>query len=211
MFQRITLAILILFCATPAAAQIDPTTSTAVISAPACLMNCPAGDGNTLGSVGVNVTFTLFDVTGAPVIGLPPAMFEIDGLTPFQVADAFFPAGPAWDVQPAGFSVIAPGVYGYRGALTAGGNEPARAIGKVRGLLLTGAPVMPLTMVSPDMNSDGVVNLVDVVLFTSVFYGPYSYRADFNCDGVVNLIDVTVLATHIGHAFPAGAVADPVD
>lgn len=211
MFHRIAIAILILLCAVPATAQIDPNTSTAVLSAPSCLMSCPAGDGNTFGASGVNVTFTIFDVTGLPVVGLSPRDFEIDGITPFRVADAFYPAGPAWDLQQAGFGVIAPGVYGFQGALTAGGNEPSRALGKVRGLTLVGAGSMPLTMVSPDMNGDGAVNLIDVTLFTSVFYGAYSFTADFNCDGAVNLIDVTFLATHIGHALPPGAIADPVD
>ena len=56
-----------------------------------------------------------------------------------------------------------------------------------------------MTINSPDMNADGCVNLADISLFASVYYGSYSGNADFNMDGVLNLTDVGILAQHLGH------------
>ncbi len=52
------------------------------------------------------------------------------------------------------------------------------------------------------MNCDLIVNLVDVVLFASIYFGSYSYCADFCWDGDMNLKDVVILAQHMGHACP---------
>ncbi|MBU8871291.1 MAG: hypothetical protein KOO60_10555 [Gemmatimonadales bacterium] len=57
-----------------------------------------------------------------------------------------------------------------------------------------------LRMNSPDMNGDGVVNLLDVGLYASVYWEGYSYAADFHWDGLLNLTDVSILAQHFGHS-----------
>jgi hypothetical protein len=51
---------------------------------------------------------------------------------------------------------------------------------------------------SPDINGDGVVNLLDLSIFAEAWMtkagGPnYDYRCDFNNDGIVNLKDLNIL------------------
>lgn len=198
---------------TTANAQIDPIASSATpIGGPGWLMNCPQGDGHQLLSTGmVGILVRVVDVTGAPVVGLTARDFEVDGFVPFSVIDAFFPGGPAWDVTSGGFAAVGPGLYRIDGTLWAGGSEPGNSIVKVRGVQLFGAGPLPLRMVSPDLNADGIINLTDVAQFAAAYGGPYTFRADFNGDGVVNLVDITLLVPHMGHALPAGAVGDPVD
>jgi hypothetical protein len=55
---------------------------------------------------------------------------------------------------------------------------------------------------SPDMNSDRMVNLSDVVMFADVFFGDYDYAADFRWDGVIDLSDVVLLAQGLGAECP---------
>ena len=56
-----------------------------------------------------------------------------------------------------------------------------------------------LTINSPDLNGDGIVNLMDLSLFANAFFGNYSPNADFNMDGVINLADLSYIAQHLGH------------
>jgi hypothetical protein len=68
---------------------------------------------------------------------------------------------------------------------------------------LNGPAIQPAILVnSPDLNADGQVNLSDVGLFSSDFYGAHRFRSDFFWDGVLNLADVGRLATGIGHECP---------
>jgi hypothetical protein len=60
---------------------------------------------------------------------------------------------------------------------------------------------------SPDLNCDYVVNLSDVVVFATYYFGDYYYCADFYWDGPrpsgpYNLSDIVVLATHMQHTCP---------
>ena len=194
-------------------AQIDALTSFAApIGGPGWLGSCPAGDGQPLTGTGmIGIMVRVIDVTGAPVLGLGPDDFEVDGLVPFLVCDAFFPGLPRWDVMPGGFNVAGPGLYRIDGPLLAGGHEPGQAIVKVRGVRLLGQPPLPLRMVSPDLDGNGAVNLADISIFAGAYFGPYDWRADFNGDGSINLADIPILASHLGHALPAVAIPDPVD
>jgi len=56
-----------------------------------------------------------------------------------------------------------------------------------------------ITINSPDLNGDGSVNLSDVVIFSSVFPGPYNRCIDFNGDSVNDLVDVSLFVLHFGH------------
>ena len=46
----------------------------------------------------------------------------------------------------------------------------------------------------PDLNNDGIVNVIDLGLFRSVFFTPDA-DADFSGDGIVNVIDLGILRT----------------
>lgn len=68
---------------------------------------------------------------------------------------------------------------------------------------LTGPAIRPtLLLNSPDINADGQVNLADLGLFSTDFFGDYSFRSDFFWDGVLNLADVGRLATSFGAGCP---------
>lgn len=59
---------------------------------------------------------------------------------------------------------------------------------------------LPLTVNSPDVNGDLVVDLSDIVFFTQNLMGGgvVDFRYDFNGDGVLNLSDVVVMAASLG-------------
>jgi hypothetical protein len=56
---------------------------------------------------------------------------------------------------------------------------------------------MSLDVLFGDINSDGVVNLIDALLQRGL-NGTSDPRADLNGDGVVNLIDALLLRGHNG-------------
>lgn len=63
---------------------------------------------------------------------------------------------------------------------------------------------------SPDMNSDTIVNLLDLTAFAAAFPpNPYSTCADFDCDGVISLIDLTIMANHFNHMGPQRGICNP--
>ena len=55
---------------------------------------------------------------------------------------------------------------------------------------------------SPDINADLTVNLTDVGIFSTDFFGNYSFRSDFFWDGDINLTDVVFMAEMIGDTCP---------
>lgn len=59
-------------------------------------------------------------------------------------------------------------------------------------------PPVPLRINSPDINADGVVNLIDVSDFADDYFGAYHYRSDFWWDGVLNLSDVAKMTAGYG-------------
>jgi hypothetical protein len=62
------------------------------------------------------------------------------------------------------------------------------------------APVTstPVLMISPDLNGDCIVNLVDFGIF-ALNYLTTAVCCDYNCDGTVNLIDFAIFAQHFLH------------
>ncbi len=59
-------------------------------------------------------------------------------------------------------------------------------------------PPVPLSFNSPDINGDGIIDLVDVGYFATDYFNTYDYRSDFICDGAVNLADLGVMASGLG-------------
>ena len=59
-------------------------------------------------------------------------------------------------------------------------------------------PPVRLRFNSADINADGVVDLIDVSIFATDFFGEYHYRSDFRWDGVLNLMDCEMLAIGFG-------------
>ena len=60
---------------------------------------------------------------------------------------------------------------------------------------------MLVNVLSGDINSDGVVNILDVVLLVNmVLDSDYNPSADLNNDGVINILDVVALVNVILNA-----------
>lgn len=72
----------------------------------------------------------------------------------------------------------------------------------VNGAALETNPGFPLKFNSPDLNSDLVVNLIDIGFLTNVYFDNYHFKGDVNGDGVVNLVDLTIFARHLGAQCP---------
>ena len=70
---------------------------------------------------------------------------------------------------------------------------------------LAPAPVVS-EKIAADVNTDGVVNIQDVVLVASNFGKTGENVADVNNDGVVNIIDLTLVAGGLGNAAGAPSV-----
>jgi hypothetical protein len=60
---------------------------------------------------------------------------------------------------------------------------------------------------SPDINGDGVCNLIDFGMFAGM-YGTSEHCGDFDFDGIVDLTDFGTFAGHYGHACSVGLLAD---
>ena len=84
--------------------------------------------------------------------------------------------------------------------LRSGGHSEGRTEVRVNGSPVELSSGVRLGFNSPDINGDLTVNLTDVQIFTTDFYGPFDFRSDFYRDGSVNLSDLAEMA----HAFGAG-------
>jgi len=65
---------------------------------------------------------------------------------------------------------------------------------------------------TPDLDGNGVVNLVDFALFAACYPCPpnaYCFCADYNCDFVIDLVDFAIFATHWAHAGPIPGFNQP--
>lgn len=171
-----------------------------------------------------NETLTLFNTpggTGAPFSQafLPDGTW-VDATLRVQILDsafqpiAHFPAEDMWLASlddglitciagsAADSNTDSEGWTVWAEPLNAGGysTEPCR-------LYVNGqAPVnwldLDLLFNSPDINGDGQVNVADIALFSSSYFGSYSFYADFHYDGVLNLLDISRLATGMGASCP---------
>jgi hypothetical protein len=179
--------------------------SNATIEVPAAhLLVCPQGDGQSLAEVGATITVQVFTDQCWPPPGFPPEDIFLYG------CDAVWTTLCA----PVSQAINADGPTDGNGMTTVSGTIRAGGYGTglwvmVRGEMATGVCVpscadpicLPITVVSPDINGDLVVNLVDVALLAGAWPPlPYSPPIDFNGDGVINLLDLSLFAQHLLHS-----------
>jgi hypothetical protein len=164
------------------------------------LLVVPDGSGNPFteahdeeGNV-VDATITLIirDGAGVPIYNYPAEdcwLESVDGGIARCIGGAT-----------ADFNSDLDGMTQWINPVMAGGNSQAgvRVVINGNGLL----EVLGLYINSPDMDGNGVVNLVDVAHFAGCYFGPYCFAADMNGDGVVNLPDLSIFAGHIGAICP---------
>ena len=164
------------------------------------LFNLPSGGGSAFtgaqkpgGAVAdATITLTLRDGLGVAIENYP---FEDLTLASTGVV-------PCLGGVTADANTDALGQTQWQTPLAAGGySTGATTVVEVAGAALTSGSVA-LRMNSADINGDGTVNLSDVGIFSSVFYGAYNYKADFTNDGLVNLSDVGRLASGVGGSCP---------
>ena len=57
---------------------------------------------------------------------------------------------------------------------------------------------IPNDQIPGDMNSDGWINVLDIVLISNlIFANDYSEIGDVNTDGILNILDIVILVNSI--------------
>jgi hypothetical protein len=72
----------------------------------------------------------------------------------------------------------------------------------VQGVIIGAPTFLAIVATSPDINADGLVDVIDLGLFAIGFTSPpkpYDVTLDYNCDGLVDIIDLSLFAQHWLH------------
>jgi hypothetical protein len=198
--------------ATAGVPDLSLSTATAPgLTSQATLYNRPDGAGspfttahafNTpLVDVDATITLTLLDGNGDPVKFFPTADMYV-GTT----AATFFPCvnGTIADFVTNEF-----GVTEWQDPMEAGGyTDPT--VPDVTQVYINGSPLsgagFDLQFNSCDLSGatgpDGATNITDIVTFTQIYFGAYSYSADFVWDGAINISDIVLMAQGNGAGCP---------
>ncbi len=178
--------------------------SDATIEVPSAhILVCPQGDGQSLAEVGATITVQVINDGCQPAPHLPPEDIWLYGCDEAWTT-LCFPLSRAIDADG---PTDENGMTSLSGAIRAGGFGTGLWL-MVRGEAATGEcfcgaePIcLPITVVSPDIDGDLVVDLVDFALFANTWPPqPYFPSSDFNGDGVIDLIDLSLFARHFLHS-----------
>ena len=195
--------VFLLLLAIPAARSmvclIDPCQSSAS-SAGGVLMVCPSGDGPTLSSMDATISVTLRGCAGNPVPGIPPQDFWIQAKTdPHLLCGGHLSSNADSTTNLNGQTTISV-------SIAAGGYLGDGVYAIAQGFMIQGTDglcdnPLSLVLVSPDINGDLIVDLVDLSIFAQGWPPqPYDPRLDMNGDGLVDLVDLALFATHYNHS-----------
>ena len=202
--KRRLLAVLMFACALPvflcatiaaeACIGIPVLDHSTVITNGGLLMTCPAGDGQTLENIGGTITITVRSMCPEwpeplPIAGIPASDIWLwsEGMILCGGSSSSNADGPT-DSE---------GTTTISGSVASGGYSQTVHV-VVMGILL--GEMTNLSVVSPDMNQDLIVDLSDFVEFSLAFLESYDIRADMNGDGSVNLLDFVLFAGHYLHS-----------
>lgn len=181
----------------PAAADIPclPEEYSDASGAGGTILVSPDGTGETLAEIGSVITVHVRGCGGAPVENFP----RQDVWLGSSFTDAFLTCQPGTIADQ---DTDADGMTTISGSLAGGGNTQGPLMVYIAGSGLYMDPI-DLEIVSPDINGDLVVNLVDVGTFAGDYgSGSYQSRSDFNHDGTLNLADIGIFATYLGASCP---------
>jgi hypothetical protein len=168
-----------------------------------CWLVCPQGDGDRLDATGATISVVVKDQAGAPIPGIPAADFWLMSCTdPGLVLCAgggAINASAATDVN---------GETTIDAAMGAGGCDVTGVVVVVQGVVLEdvnascAALCLPLLAVSPDIDANLLVDVVDLGLFAQSYTSPpkaYVACLDYNCDNAIDLIDFSLFSQHYLH------------
>jgi hypothetical protein len=180
---------------------VEPCSSTAS-AAPGCFLICPQGDGARLDAIGSVVSIQAKDATGAPIAGIPGSDFWLLGC-----GGNLNPCGGSGSIN-ADSASNSDGRTTIAGDLSAGGCELSGLSVVIQGIVLVSQTncldvlCLPLVTVSPDIDGDGSVGLLDFSQFATGYPSPPKTLTpclDYDCSGTVNLIDFSLFAGHYLH------------
>jgi hypothetical protein len=173
---------------------VDPNNST-VGGGPGCLLVCPQGDGGNISDAGGPITIVAMDNVPAPIPGIPAADCWVDGCT-----NPLFLCGGSGSAN-ADSATNSAGATTMSGQVAAGGYSPDLMV-IVQGVIIGAPTCLAIVATSPDINADGLVDVIDLGLFAIGFTSPpkpYDVTLDYNCDGLVDIIDLSLFAQHWLH------------
>lgn len=172
------------------------------ISAGGLLMACPAGDGPTLASIGATITVTLKSCSGLPIPNVHQDDFWIIGTG--NLGSDYELCGGSQSIDADG-QTDANGQTTISGSIAAGGYFGTGAYAVAQGVPIEWSDPcnnpLSLVIVSPDINADLVVDLVDLSLLADAYLtsGGVDPRMDFNGDDAVDVIELALMSQHYLH------------
>jgi hypothetical protein len=164
-----------------------------------CWFICPQGDAQSLAAGGNEICVCIEDVNGDPIPNILATDFWLIGCT-----DIYLCAGAG--------SIDADSATGANGCTSisdtwfAGGCELVGVHVVCQGVIIGCPPTcLNIVVVSPDLDADGDVDLVDFSLFAAAFNtstgdAGYDPCCDYDCDGDVDLVDFSLFAQHWQHS-----------
>ena len=165
-------------------------------------MVCPAGDGPTLADIGATISITvLYCFPPEPLVSMAPQDVWIQSSThpDNRLCGGAGSSNADGPTDENGQTTIS-------GSIAAGGyfgdDVYVVAMGSFIQLGQNCDNPLPLVLVSPDINEDLIVDLVDLAIFATVFPsggGTINPRMDFNGDGMIDMVDLSMFAAHYSH------------
>jgi hypothetical protein len=179
-----------------------------------CYLVCPQGDGTRFEDCGAIIELVARDANGIGIAGILATDIWLDGCTDLCLcggsgnidADSATTdeTGPA--PTEVGYTTIS-GDMQAGGCEYPGGFPPDIPDGGlfviIQGVIVCdGTQCLDYWVVSPDLNCDLVVNIVDLSIFAAVYVtqpGGYDPCFDYNCDGIINIVDFAIFSVHYTH------------
>lgn len=192
-------ALMVFGAASLATAGIPSELTSTASSASGCLQVVPNGTGDTLSSKGLTVTVNVKDAAGFDIVGYP---FQDVGLADNAGGADVTLCTSGWLSSA---NTNASGVTTITGVGFAGGSTQGGMRATVAGVRITSGLALDIDVVSPDMDGDLDVDLIDLSAVPTGFAarflnGVYNFQSDYTCDGSENLLDV------VEYSFANGAV-----
>lgn len=181
---------------------VEPCSSSATSSG-GCYLVCPQGDGDRLDATGATISVVVKDNGGNPIPGVPAADFWLESCN----SPGLVLCGGSGTIN-ADAATDANGEATISAQLGAGGCDSVGVVVVVQGVVLQDvnnacAPLcLPILAKSPDINSDLVVDVIDLGLFSLLYTSPphgFQTCLDYNCDGIIDLVDFSLFSQHYLH------------